>query len=139
MNYVAMYNSLNEFPWSPIKFFTRYYMEWGIGIIAFPLNMISMPVEVFFILVSLLTFIVIINGSRLLNLSALNVLPFYLPTFFLFHQLMQIHQGLSVALAYWVIAIIGSRRVVNFKVILLTFIAWSFHVGSASKPQGTVQ
>lgn len=68
-NYVDMYVNLHSFPWSPGAFFETYYMEWGIGVLASLANSLGLPVEIFFFIISLLTFAALAKASVEFGLS----------------------------------------------------------------------
>lgn len=126
-NYVEMYIKLQDFPWSPAAFFDAFYMEWGIGVLASLIKNLNFPVEIFFLIVSLLTFTAIVKASVAFGLSGWGALPFYLPTFFLAHQLMQIRQGFAIAFAFWCASIIFRRKSLNPLAIILAIVAILFH------------
>lgn len=126
-NYVEMYLNLHSFPWSPAAFFETYYMEWGIGVLASVVNNLGLPVEIFFFIISLLTFAAIAKASVEFGLSGWSALPFYLSTFFLVHQLMQIRQGLAIAFAFLFASIIFGRKSLNSLAIISAIVAITFH------------
>lgn len=105
-NYLEVYRSLDEFPWSPVEFQAQYYMEWGYGLLTGLVKLAGLPPEVLFFIVSALTFFAIAKASKAFGLEAWSAMPFYLSTFFLPQQFMQIRQGLAVALAFWALALL---------------------------------
>lgn len=109
--YLDVYRNLSQMPWNPIEFQEQYRMEWGFGLLSGLVKLVELPPEVLFFVISTLTFIAIAKASIAFGLNAWSAMPFYLPTFFLTQQFMQIRQGLAVALAFWAIALlIRSQR-----------------------------
>lgn len=109
--YLDVYRNLSQIPWNPIEFQEQYRMEWGFGLLAGLVKLAELPPEFLFFVISTLTFIAIAKASIAFGLNAWSAMPFYLPTFFLTQQFMQIRQGLAVALAFWAIALlIRSQR-----------------------------
>lgn len=128
--YLDVYWSLNEFPWNPIEFQGQFFMEWGFGLLAAIVKFAGFPPEVLFFLVSAMTFFAIAKASLAWGLEAWSAVPFYLSTFFLPQQFMQIRQGLAVALAFWAIALLvrAPRRWVA--AIFITVAGALFHIVS---------
>jgi hypothetical protein len=89
-----------------------------------------MPPEGLFFVVSALTFVAIAKASKRLGLEAWSSLPFYLCTFFLTQQFMQIRQGLAVAIAFWAISLIIQRPQSWLKLTILVLAGVLFHVVS---------
>lgn len=73
------------------------------GIWAWFFNIFNLDVLFFFFFVSFLTFYFIDKTAGNLGLSLLEVLPYYMGSFFLTQQLMQMRQGLGIAFAFFVI------------------------------------
>ena len=105
-NYLEVYRSLDEFPWSPVEFQAQHYMEWGYGLLTALVKLAGLPPEVLFFIVSALTFFAVAKASKAFGLEVWSAMPFYLSTFFLPQQFMQIRQGLAVPLAFWAIALL---------------------------------
>lgn len=129
-NYLEVYRGLTSFPWSPAEFQDEYFMEWGFGIIASLTKQLAIPPEGLFFIVSALTFIAIAKASKRLGLETWSSLPFYLCTFFLTQQFMQIRQGLAVAIAFWAISIIFQHPQSWLKAAILTLLGTLFHLVS---------
>ena len=129
-NYLEVYRSLTSFPWSPTEFQDEYFMEWGFGILASLTKQLAIPPEGLFFIVSALTFLAIAKASKRLGLEPWSALPFYLGTFFLTQQFMQIRQGLAVAIAFWAISIIIQRPQSWLKAVILTLSGALFHLVS---------
>jgi hypothetical protein len=129
-NYLEVYRGLTSFPWSPAEFQNEYFMEWGFGILASLTKQLGIPPEGLFFIVSALTFLAISRASKTFGLDPWSALPFYLSTFFLTQQFMQIRQGLAVAIAFWAISIIIQRPQSWLKSAVLTIVGVLFHVVS---------
>lgn len=129
-NYLEVYRGLNSFPWSPAEFQDEYFMEWGFGILSSLTKQLAIPPEGLFFIVSSLTFLAIAKASKRLGLEPWSALPFYLCTFFLTQQFMQIRQGLAVAIAFWTISIIIQRPQSWLQAAILTLSGALFHVVS---------
>lgn len=129
-NYLEVYRSLTSFPWNPAEFQDDYFMEWGFGILASLTKQLAIPPEGLFFIVSAVTFLAIAKASKRLGLEPWSALPFYLCTFFLTQQFMQIRQGLAVAIAFWVITIIIQRPQSWLKSAILSLLGTLFHVVS---------
>lgn len=129
-NYIEVYRDLTSFPWSPAEFQDEYFMEWGFGILASLSKQLSIPPEGLFFIVSALTFLAISKASKHMGLESWSALPFYLCTFFLTQQFMQIRQGLAVAIAFWAISIIIQRPQSWLRASTLTLLGALFHLVS---------
>jgi hypothetical protein len=129
-NYLEVYRGLDSFPWSPAEFQDKYFMEWGFGILVSLTKQLAIPPEGLFFIVSALTFLAIAKASKRLGLEPWSTLPFYLCTFFLTQQFMQIRQGLAVAIAFWTISIIIQRPQSWLKAAILTLAGVLFHLVS---------
>lgn len=128
--YLEVFRDLSQIPWNPIEFQEQYFMEWGFGLLSGFVKLLALPPEVLFFIISALTFFAIAKASVAFGLNAWSAIPFYLPTFFLTQQLMQIRQGLAVALAFWAIALLiqSNRRWLAAGIVSLS--APLFHVAS---------
>jgi hypothetical protein len=128
-NYLQVYRGLNEFPWNPIAFQEEYLMDWGFGLLAGLIKFSGLPPEFLFFFISAMTFFSIARASTTFGLEAWSTFPYYLSTFFLTQQLMQIRQGLGIALAFWAIAILtkSSKRLLISAISLTGFL---FHAVS---------
>lgn len=129
-NYLEVYRGLASFPWSPVEFQDEYFMEWGFGILASLTKQLAIPPEGLFFIVSAITFLAIAKASKKFGLEAWSALPFYICTFFLTQQFMQIRQGLAVAIAFWAISIIIQRPQSWLKVVILALVGALFHLVS---------
>ncbi len=110
LNYLDVFETLDGIPWSLKDFQAQYSMEWGYGFVAGLVKSAGLESNFLFFVISVLTFIPIAKASRGFGVGFLSVMPFYLPTFFLAQQLMQIRQGLAISLAFWSISIIYKLR-----------------------------
>jgi len=128
--YLDTYRSLNGVPLSPSDFQEQYKMEWGYGLLAGFVKLMNLPHEFLFFVISGLTFLAIAKASIAFGLNAWSAVPYYIPTFFLTQQLMQIRQGLGVALAFWGIAILVRHQNKWIQIGLAGLSATLFHVVS---------
>jgi hypothetical protein len=87
----------------PLDYYAATNVEWGFGLASWALSSIGLGPRTLFLLVSAATFACIERAARTLKMSPYSVMPYYLGTFFLTQQLMQIRQGLAVAFAFWMI------------------------------------
>ena len=131
-NYVEVFRGLDKFPWDPEQFQQEYFMEWGIGALAGLIRALGMPVQALFIAISALTFLAVAKASTRFGLAPWAAMPFYICTFFLSQQFMQIRQGLAVALSFWAIAYIAQGRRNLHNSGALTVSAVLFHMVSAA-------
>lgn len=128
--YIEVFLSTKAFPFDPIEYYRTTGIEWAFGIVSWLFNSVGLnPVALFF-LVSLLTFLFIEKTSRLLGLRLVEVLPYYLGSFYLLQQLMTIRQGLGVAFATsaTVASLLQRSRV--RRVLACAFLAATLHLVS---------
>lgn len=128
--YLDVYRSLSQMPWSPEGFQEQYRMEWGFGLLAGMVKFAGLPPEVLFFIISALTFFAIAKASTAFGLQAWSAMPFYLPTFFLPQQFMQIRQGLAVAFAFWAIGLLIRTQRRWFTAGAISLFGALFHVVS---------
>lgn len=106
-NYVDAFWQSTKFPWDPLEYYSEFGMEWGFGIASWLLNTLGLsPVSLFF-LVSLATFYFLGKAVEYTGLRFTEVAPYYLGSFFLVQQLMQIRQGLAMAFVLGIIVLIA--------------------------------
>src|SRR5205085_1030341 len=99
-----IFGSSTEFPWQPFDYYASQGVEWGFGLASWALASIGLGPRTLFLVISAGTFYFIAKTARVLGLNFYLVMPYYLGTFFLTQQLMQIRQGLAIAFAFWVVA-----------------------------------
>lgn len=129
--YIDVFERTVEFPWDPLAFYAETGMEWGFGIASWFLNLLAQGPMTLFFLVSFGTFYFLGKASLNVALGPLEVAPYYLGSFFLLQQLMQIRQGLGAAFALWVVTLIaGSHRPV-WKTAAAAPVAVMMHITAA--------
>lgn len=98
--YISVFQDITYFPYDLVAFYTQYQMDWGYGLLAWFIGAWGLGYKTLFFGISLLTFMSLWHASKNFEINFFDVLPFYLSSFFLLQQLMQIRQGLAMALAY---------------------------------------
>lgn len=121
--YIDIFSATTEFPTWPMEYYQTYGVEWGFGILSWLVRSLHLGATSLFAVVSAATFFFISRAARLLDLSFYEVMPFYLGSFFLTQQLMQVRQGLGVALAFWVVVRFAKSQ--NLRLLLLGAVAAS--------------
>lgn len=109
-NYIDIFWSTVDFPASPFDYYEQFGVEWGFGLLSWLIGMSGLGPTTLFAVISGATFFFIRRTACLLGLSFYEVMPFYLGSFFLTQQLMQIRQGFGVALAFWAVVAFVSAR-----------------------------
>lgn len=131
INYLYAFTQTNSFPWNPMEYYSSFSMEWSFGLISWLLNLFSLPPAVLFFIFSFATFYFLSRTSNQVGLNLFQILPYYLGTFFLSQQFLQMRQGLAMAFVFSLVSIINRNRK-NIKIILLCLAAAaSIHVVSA--------
>jgi hypothetical protein len=103
--YRGLFYSIVEFPSDPYRYYQENNVEWAFGVLAWVCRFfISDSSIVFFYIYSFSTFFVICCAAINFNVRPLYVMCFYLPSFFLLQQLMQIRQGLASGLGFLAIS-----------------------------------
>lgn len=109
--YREIFAATVRFPSDPVAYYAEHGVEWGYGVLSWLLNAFDAGPTLLFGLISATTFVFLALTARTLHLSVLDVLPYYLGTFFLTQQFMQIRQGLAIAVAFFFIArLVRSRH-----------------------------
>lgn len=108
-NYKDIYDNVFSYPLT--NFYEYTGMEVGFGVLSYAFNLMGFPFSLFLFLFSLLTFYFLKKIAEILNINPIFVLLCYLPVYFVNHQLMQIRQGLAIALAfYFIIALLANKN-----------------------------
>jgi hypothetical protein len=128
--YVDIFNESRNFPFDPIEYAATHGVEWGYGVLSWAFHALGLGPRALLFLFSAWTFRSIERTARCLGLSFYEVAPFYLGTFFLTQQLMQMRQGLATALAMGVIVGSLTRTGSALRLALEGFAAASIHVAS---------
>lgn len=125
--YLEIFKNIDTyFSFNPVVFYEKAYVEIGYGIVAMSLAWLG-SYQILFFAISFATFFFIKRAADLFRVNGYFVLFCYLPTFFAYHQLMQIRQGLAVAIVYYVLAIVLTKKRERLKGISFSVIAVSFH------------
>lgn len=101
--YIDIFRATTQFPLNPLEYYVESGVEWGYGLLSWLLGSVGLGPRALFFIVSAATFFFVERTARRLGISFYAVMPYYLGTFFLTQQLMQIRQGLGVAFAFWVL------------------------------------
>ncbi len=107
-HYIEVFYQTVEFPSNPFIYYAENGLEWGFGLISWIFLQLGLGPTSLFVVVSAATFFFLNGTARRLGLGFYEVMPYYLGSFFLSQQLMQMRQGLGVAFAFWVIVRIAS-------------------------------
>lgn len=130
-NYIEAFRATTEFPWDPLAFYAAMGMEWGFGITSWALNAIGLGPSSLFFLFSLGTFYFLHKAALRVKLDLIEVSPYYLGSFFLLQQLMQIRQGLATTLVLSIVVLVGSPQARVWRTVPATLLAASMHLTSA--------
>lgn len=129
-NYIEVFLDTRAFPLDPIKYYRDTGIEWAFGIVSWLFNAINLGHTALFFLISLLTFVFIDRTARQLGMRLIDVLPYYLGSFYLLQQLMTVRQGLGVAFATSVVVANMERGNRVWRVVVGTFVATTMHLVS---------
>ena len=121
--YKFVYDHIYNFPLTMSKFYEFTGMEIGYGYLAYLFNEFNFPFWLFLFFISFLTFFFIKKASDNFEINSVLVLVCYIPVFFTSHQLMQIRQGLAIAIGYYFL----SAMLVN-KNKLFAYISFLFGI-----------
>jgi hypothetical protein len=130
-NYIDVFKATREFPWNPLAYYVDYGTEWGFGVLCWALRALGLGWGSLFFTTSALTFLALRNAASSVGLRLVAILPYYLGTFFLTQQLMQVRQGLGVAIAFAAILDLANRPF-SLRHALLAVLALSVHTVSAA-------
>lgn len=113
--YIEAFAQTLSFPSDPLGYYGSFGMEWGFGLLSWVFNGIGLgPVALFFVY-SLATFWFLAIAARRVGLSLPAIAPYYLGSFFLLQQLMQIRQGVGIAFALAMLTLIPAGRLPLWK------------------------
>lgn len=129
--YVEIFHDTQGIPLHPLEYAETHGVEWGFGVLSGLVHSAGFGPRVLFFLLSLWTFRCIDRAARELGLNFYAVMPFYLGTFFLTQQLMQMRQGLAVALASTVVVDFSVRPASLVRKAFGAVVAFSIHIVSA--------
>lgn len=128
--YAEIFNETRDFPWNPLDYAASFGMEWGYGVLSWAFHLVGLGPRVLFFLFSMWTFRCLERTARSLDLSLYDVAPFYLGTFFLTQQLIQMRQGLATALAICGVVGVLTANASRLRLVLDAGVAASIHVAS---------
>lgn len=129
--YIEVFRASAQFPTDPMAYYAAMGMEWGYGLISWALNCLGLGPTSLFFLFSLGTFHFLNQAAQRVRLQLLDVAPFYLGSFFLLQQLMQIRQGFASVLVLSTIVLIGTPRARAWRTSAAMVGAISIHISSA--------
>ncbi len=126
--YIDAFSQTLSFPADPLAYYGSVGMEWGFGLLSWMVHGIGLgPVALFFVY-SLGTFWCLAIAARRVGLSLPAIAPYYLGSFFLLQQLMQIRQGLGIAFALAMLTLIPAGRLPWWKAVLAVAVAACMHI-----------
>ncbi len=108
--YISVFDAVDTFPWRPIEFYAEHGMEWGYALASWLVKAVGLGPTTLFVLISAATCFFVARAALNVGLGAFEAAPFYVGSFFLLQQLMQIRQGLGSAFALWTVTLIAGRR-----------------------------
>lgn len=109
-NYLDAFKATQDFPWDPFVYYGSFSMEWSFGLLSWLINALSLPASALFFVFSFVTFYFLSIAASRMGLSLVAIAPYYLGTFFLAQQFLQIRQGLAMGLAFSLIPLVVVRR-----------------------------
>ena len=108
--YISVFDAVDAFPWDPIEFYAEHGMEWGYALASWLVKGMGLGPTALFVVISAATCYFIARAALNVGLRPFEPAPFYVGSFFLLQQLMQIRQGLGSAFALWIVTLIAARR-----------------------------
>ncbi len=108
--YIRIFQESDHFIWPPQAYYDAYNVEWGVGLLSYVIHIFGLSERFFLGVFSFVTFLFIRKTAVALGIATLEVLPFYLGSYFLSHQFSQIRQGLVVAVLFWAATALAERR-----------------------------
>jgi len=128
--YRFVFQETTAFPFDPAAYYDDFGMEWSYGLISWAVNGLGGAFPIVLMLYSALTFLFLFLAGRNIGLSLGRLLPFYLGSFFIVQQMMQIRQGLAVTFAFYVLTRCITRKAGRFEFVLGTVITAMLHLVS---------
>ena len=128
--YIDIFEQSTDFPWDPVARYADSGMEWAFGLASWLLNALGVGPTGLFFVVSLATFYFINKAASHVGLSLLEVLPYYMGSFFLLQQLMQIRQGVGAAFVLSVVTLMARAPRPLWRFGLDSLLAVMLHVTS---------
>lgn len=109
-NYKIIYENIYNYSLIPSKFYEQTYMEVGYGYLAIISKTLNLDFRFFLFLYSLLIFIFIKKTANNFGINSFYSILCYLSTFYVYHQWMQLRQGLAVVLAFYFVSLIYNNK-----------------------------
>ena len=128
--YRFAFQETTSFPYDPAAYYADFSMEWAYGLISWAVKGVGGDFPIVLLLYSALTFLFLFLAGRNIGLSLGQLLPFYLGSFFLVQQLMQIRQGLAIAFAFYALTRCIARSSGRLEFALATVLTAMFHLVS---------
>lgn len=128
--YQFTFQETTAFPSDPAVYYENFGMEWTYGIISWAVKSLGGNFSIVLFIYSTLTFLFLFLSGRNVGISFQQLLPFYLGSFFIVQQLMQIRQGLAVAFAFYALTRCITQSTRRFEFVLSTVITAMFHLVS---------
>lgn len=129
-NYVEEFSKSLGFPWDPFGYYFEFGKEWSFGIVSWFVGLLGFSSTVMFFVFSFGTFYFLSLASVQMGISLIQILPYYLGTFFLTQQLLQIRQGLAMGIVFSMLPLIVERRRSLLPLLFLT-VTPLIHVASS--------
>jgi hypothetical protein len=129
-NYIEAFDATRSFPWPPLAYYEEIGVEWGFGVLSWTLRTAGLGWRALFFAVSALTVFYLDKAAKVAGLRLADVAPFYLGSFFLTQQLMQIRQGLASSIAL-LIVVQWVTRGLRVRDVVLCGVALAFHTVAA--------
>jgi hypothetical protein len=124
--YIDLFNATRAFPANPVDYYETIGVEWGFGLLNWAVHAAGLGWRVLFLVVSTLTFGFLTRAANAVQLRLIDVAPFYLGSYFLTQQLMQMRQGVATAIAFYVVTECVTRGL-RPRVVALSAVAVGFH------------
>lgn len=125
-NYLDAFEATVRFPTNPVLYYAEQGVEWGFGVLCWAIHLVGLGWRSLFFVVSLATFYFLALAAASAGLRLRAVLPFYLCTFFITQQLMQVRQGLGMTMAFYVVVDL-QRRGLRWQQVAVTLGAVLIH------------
>lgn len=119
-NYVEAFSQSISFPWNPLNYYFEFGKEWFFGVASWFVGLVGFTSTALFFAFSFGTFYFLSLASMKMGISLIQILPYYLGTFFLTQQLVQIRQGLAMSIAFSMLPVIVERRRSLLPLLFLT-------------------
>ena len=110
--YYYNFLKVKNFPLDPIKYYSEHGVEWTYGLLSWFSKTIGIKTPLLnFLFYSFFTCFFLAKTSKIVVGRYTAFLPYYLPTFYLSQQLIQIRQGLATAMAFYIIVVMIRKSI----------------------------